>query len=572
MAVIAKNNAFGAGSPSWNLSFPDGNLTAAEILAYLPHWLKSVDVILRLVNHGGRSVTITHFLNTYRTMPTDDYQPNSTTVMMHYAMRRTGKSGWTISSRHKFDVDREYAEDSLYVGDFRPPRLTHPKIASYKQKAKKEDLARNSEADPIPFKDLAIHVKKHPSGYDALDLTRCVKYAVKNPTEEWFFPTDFKKLVKHIGGPRPVTHSHLDRQLFARYDYLYTAHDPSRLANKRKAADPTSDSEGDSDDGSEPSPKRIKYSRTRKSASNTTATAKKVARQTKGTAMTETTPRETSGRGLGQMDGSHDRLDGKRRSSRQVKKVPVYNEKDDDASDVDAGDADYATPRRVRKSARVLKEEESDFEAKDELESEDELVPQHNAVADRDFGTPTAARGRRVAGHKARQIINEQSSAALMEQFNTLAASAKPAHRTFDDPSPEMMAVARDYASRTPVHIPAPVLSGDRMVIDDFTVFLYAQEGCRNADELWASALSTYRFGGPRRHAPFRELYRLTEPYPWDTSDWAENIRWAKEQYKLFGSKTWTEYDDHLDTITDLRRSLMWVSEESLIMGLQGIL
>ena len=100
------------------------------------------------------------------------------------------------------------------------------------------------------------------------------------------------------------------------------------------------------------------------------------------------------------------------------------------------------------------------------------------------------------------------------------------------------------------------------MIVDPYTVYLYAQEGCRNEDELWASALSMYRFGGPRRHAPFRELYRLTEPMEWDTSGWAENVRWAKEQYKYFGVTTWTEYDDHLECISRWRMQSLWVSEE----------
>lgn len=131
-----------------------------------------------------------------------------------------------------------------------------------------------------------------------------------------------------------------------------------------------------------------------------------------------------------------------------------------------------------------------------------------------------------------------------------------------------MMAAARAYEHRLPLYFPPPVLSANRLIIDEYTVYLYAQEGCRNEDEIWASALSTYRFGGPRRHAPFRELYRLTEPMPWDTSDWAENIRWAKEQYREFGVGTWTEYDDHLARITAWRYETMWVSEEAVTAGL----
>lgn len=194
-------------------------------------------------------------------------------------------------------------------------------------------------------------------------------------------------------------------------------------------------------------------------------------------------------------------------------------------------------------------------------------------AADEDFGTPTAACGRRLASRKARQKIEEQSPAVIMEQFRAAQATAKPAHEpahnTFTEYDPQIMATARAWESRKPLFIPAPTLSRDRLVIDEYTLPLYAQEGCRNEDEMWASALSFYRFGGPRRHAPFRELYRLTEPYQWDTSDWAENVRWAKEQYKFFGVMTWTEYDDHLDYITQIRRQTLWVSEEVVVAGVR---
>lgn len=218
------------------------------------------------------------------------------------------------------------------------------------------------------------------------------------------------------------------------------------------------------------------------------------------------------------------------------------------------------------------KDVESDFEAKEEPDSDDDMLPVINQLADNShLGTPTDARGKRLASHNARQSIQDQSSAALMEQFRFLAATAKPAHKTFKDHNndPAIMEAARAYAARTPIFFMPPVLSANRLVIDAHTVYIYAQEGCRNEDELWASALSTYRFeGGPRLHAPFRELYRLTEPMAWDTSDWAENIRWAKEQYNVFGVDTWTEYIDHLDRIMWRRYETMWVSEQTILAGM----
>lgn len=52
----AANDAFGTESPHWNLEFHRGNATAAEIVAYLPHAMKSIDVIDRFVTNGGKAM------------------------------------------------------------------------------------------------------------------------------------------------------------------------------------------------------------------------------------------------------------------------------------------------------------------------------------------------------------------------------------------------------------------------------------------------------------------------------------------------------------------------------------
>lgn len=235
---LAKNNAFGIGSPSWNLSFPAGNLTAAELLAYLPHWLKSVDVIDRLVANGGKSYTIAAIVNEFRYLPGDVFKPNSCQIMMSYGMRRAGFEEWTVGTHHEFQrPNPDLDEYNLSVRTFRPPRATHPKSAPPGQIATK--LKHNEEADPIEFKSLALHVRKHPSGADALDLSRCVRYAVAHPDEEWYFPGDFASLVAKLGGPATVTHSHLDRQIFSRReDYIFRS--PVKTPGPKSIRTPTS--------------------------------------------------------------------------------------------------------------------------------------------------------------------------------------------------------------------------------------------------------------------------------------------------------------------------------------------
>jgi hypothetical protein len=218
-STLAKNNAFGQHAPSWNLEFPNGCLTAVEMVVYCPHWLKSVDVITRFVNNGIKSVYLAAIINEHRDIPGNQgtiMVPNSTTVMMQYAMRRCGYDKWTISTHNKWHQDDNWNHYNMDVGLFRTPRITHPKQPTRARAGHNDTLSCNTEASPVPFKDLAIHVKRHPTGFDALDLTRCILYAVAHPDEKWCFPTDFGALVKRLGGPATITPSHCDQAAFSR--------------------------------------------------------------------------------------------------------------------------------------------------------------------------------------------------------------------------------------------------------------------------------------------------------------------------------------------------------------------
>lgn len=198
-------DSFGVASPHWNLPFPNGNLTAAEIIAYCPHWLKSVDIIDRFVANGGRAVIIAEMVNEFRTRK-ELMKTNSICVMLQNAMRAAGNNNWTVMSHKK--VSDHY---DLFVARFRNPRDTHPSTGPKR-------LENNRKADPVEFRSLATGVKKHPSGYDALDLTRCVQYAVAHPSESWLFPDHFNRLVKEkLGGPAAITYDHRDEQVFERH-------------------------------------------------------------------------------------------------------------------------------------------------------------------------------------------------------------------------------------------------------------------------------------------------------------------------------------------------------------------
>lgn len=226
MASIAKNNAFGMNSPSWNVPFPNGNLTAAEILAYLPHWLKSIDVVDRFVSHGAKAGHLAAMINEFRDQPLDqEFKPNSAMVMIQYAMRRAGYKDWTFGAHLEYEREIPRPEDDLSVTGFRTPNRTHPKVVTT---ATPEKTKVNQDCAPLDFKALALHVKEHPSGDDALDLTRCVQHAIEHKEETWLFPTDFQRLITHLGGPVTVTHVHHDRQVFARHNnYVFSPAKPT---------------------------------------------------------------------------------------------------------------------------------------------------------------------------------------------------------------------------------------------------------------------------------------------------------------------------------------------------------
>ncbi|KAH7385353.1 hypothetical protein DE146DRAFT_769167 [Phaeosphaeria sp. MPI-PUGE-AT-0046c] len=540
----SKRNAFGLNSPSWNLPFPIGNLTAAEILAYLPHWLKSVDVVDRFIANGGRSQTIAVTINEFRSLPRDGgFNSNSAQIMMSFSMRRAGFKGWKVGTHHTFPrPDPSMTEDDLNVEDFRLPRVTHPKGGS--SKTPKELLKVNEEAKPIDFKDLALHVKKHPTGDDALDLARCVAYALTHQDETWLFPTDFELLVNKLGGPATITFQHLDRQIFNRRENV-------RLPS---ASNSTTRKKGE-------------VSSTMPRASGRTAHS---------TVPASPSPlkRMMSAEDMEQIGGS--RKSG-RLADRPSRDFREYGS--DVPDDVESLQSGFSTPAKKRKYDRVPStpaspSNDSDFR-QEESDTDEEMSEAEDVSDEAPSHSLPRAHGR-AAAHKARQAIRslstetERNIEALTKQKmpmpQTIQMLPPPIPRPTVAVSQEMMALARGYSKSQPIFVKPPVLSANRLRVDSSSVFLYAAEGCTSISELWNSALSSTRFNGPRRSPPFRELHRLTNPPRNDVSDWAENIRWAKEQHALFGSDTWTEYDYHLALITEHRRLGFWVSEEA-IMG-----
>ncbi|KAL1795956.1 hypothetical protein ACET3X_006180 [Alternaria dauci] len=548
MAAIAKNNAFGVNCPSWNLPFPDGNMTAAEILAYLPHWLKSIDVVDRFLVHGAKAGHLAAMINEFRVQPSgQEFKPNSAMVMIQYAMRRAGYRDWTFGSHLEYEREIPRPEDDLSVTDFRTPNRTHPKIITT---ATPKKVMVNEDCEPLDFKVLAQHVKEHPSGDDALDLTRCVKYAIQHEEEVWLFPTDFQRLINHLGGPVTVTPAHHDRQVFARHNnYVFS---PAK-STPGKGRTPNSKTG---------TPRSIN---------------KKFIREIDSVAITmSTTPQKRTGDGLGKV------LDGnKRRSGRLVgRKINFTEESEVDIADKDCSDSPYDTPAKKQKLSRLPPPPNSSTDDDDFVEGEsepDDDVPEDNVSDAEEVTSPVPTARGRLAARKARSNIK----AAFVPERGPLKLKVPgigpspqkdkrqrevPSYMT-NDYAPDVMDAAREYLNRPPIFLAPPILSEGRLRIDDFSIYLYSSAPHTSMEAMYASAYDYARFNGPRRHAPFRELHLLSQPHPNDSSDWAENIRWAKQQFAMFGS-LWTEYDYFLECITAHRHEIGWVSEEVIRDGM----
>jgi hypothetical protein len=214
------------GSPSMNLHFPQEpcNITIAELVCFLPQWLKSIDVIDRAISNGGSAGTIAKMINLLRNTGDDGIGSCSVLRMMQPSMRKregTQYAHWAVGN-HKPPPDHNPL--NISVGGFRTPRQTH--------KDRTKGVAN------IAFKDLAKNVICFPQNNDMLDLTRCVQYHMHpaHQHEEWNFPDDFHALVRHLGGPVPVTPENLDRAVFDRWMPARTRHATELMFSRQRDA------------------------------------------------------------------------------------------------------------------------------------------------------------------------------------------------------------------------------------------------------------------------------------------------------------------------------------------------
>jgi hypothetical protein len=208
-------NRYGLGpyTPSENLPFPvRANFTAVEILTFLPNTLKCADVVYRLVSNGATRHVLWAIINTSRDFP-EEWGANCCGTTIYKTMRGAGYEDWTVNIHGRWHaaVESTWDETNLDVSGFRTPGQRQA----------------GTPAAVIPFKNLAVDIRKMPEGDDTLDLTRMVQYCVRNAQEQWMYPRDYWKLLSLMGGPARIRPENLDRAIFTRWQHVTPA--PPRL-------------------------------------------------------------------------------------------------------------------------------------------------------------------------------------------------------------------------------------------------------------------------------------------------------------------------------------------------------
>lgn len=209
-------------APSCNVPFPSPgnrpiNVTAVELLVFFPRWIRSIDVINRIMSNGGTGAIMANITDHHR----DSHKP---IIVEHFRK--------TIALRMRNQGDQSstggYNYSEWSVKTHRAPPNHDPNslnIVGFRTHYQVDRPVRRPETDwdtsPINFASLARNVKRFPSGYDALSLTSCVQYAVNHPDEKWVFPDHMQRLVEHIyhGAEEAliVQHDHLDNMAFQRW-------------------------------------------------------------------------------------------------------------------------------------------------------------------------------------------------------------------------------------------------------------------------------------------------------------------------------------------------------------------
>ena len=208
--VRDSKDALGSNAPSEHLAHGEWGLyTVVELCVFFPKCMRNYDFARRFTRNGVQFQTLTNIINAHRMwskhpVPAPTIRAKVMAAIRQYPefedWRRRGTAG-----EHWSDHDPNHDPTDLSLFD-------------YLLQCERFPSAPGKLVTTILFRDLAVDVQHFPSDHDALDLTRCVQYAVQHADEDWYYPQDFQRLTEHLpGGPRLVRLEHYDASANARW-------------------------------------------------------------------------------------------------------------------------------------------------------------------------------------------------------------------------------------------------------------------------------------------------------------------------------------------------------------------
>ena len=222
---------FFLGIPLHDYILPEGgliNATIVDIIAILPQWFRNPVILQRFLNNGITSNIHFAILEEYRHLgltSSDQLERFRDYLSDIYRkqMRIYFDPRWT-KQNHRAPAD--WDAQALSIHGFVPE--TAVSGAPYVAPAS------------IPFKDLAIGLKKLPEGTDAGDLTHALDYAMRNQkldingyATDFVFPEDIQ-LILSVIGRAPVTVDQTDGFIITRYRKMLRE---AELLRRRRLAD-----------------------------------------------------------------------------------------------------------------------------------------------------------------------------------------------------------------------------------------------------------------------------------------------------------------------------------------------
>jgi hypothetical protein len=188
--------------------FPDGNITLAEVAAFLRRSFKSWDIVDRIIWNSTTTGDITALINKYRKMLEGPIANNTVYRMMRDQMdKRANKNKayktWTVGGHENIEEPGNFDSTCVSVKGFCRPVVFRNRF--------------NEATVPILFKDLAKGLATMPECEDVSDPTRCVQYCNANPDDGWMYSNDFQQLFGEcLDGPVQVFSHHGDAQVLLR--------------------------------------------------------------------------------------------------------------------------------------------------------------------------------------------------------------------------------------------------------------------------------------------------------------------------------------------------------------------